>query len=281
MGTITLTDRFSVDILAENDTQLDSQKRSIGKSIANLLTNGGNADISDALADQLGATLKPIITDENGDNWASVADIIADGKTMQLNGAFEEKTIHEGITSGGTLYTIKEVYGPGNYQLAKNYRVSTVDGYFTFYGDSQSPDTIAKIIWFGLNTGGNNFWYRGGSGTGLTGEIVNVTLNGVLYKPYLTTQNLSGGMDTLTVTNLLNAGYKLGIDVHDYPADGYRDRKCVTGYLFGPVSTAGGSPIDWTKSDSEIESDLLQLQQTWNISEHEGSIEANGLYMLV
>ena len=94
MGIITLTDRISVRVSAKNTSQSNDYKKATGGAIGKTL---GNEDISDELKTQLGNTMKPVITDEDGNAWISMADIIAAGKAMNAAGAFEEKEVHEGI----------------------------------------------------------------------------------------------------------------------------------------------------------------------------------------
>ena len=87
MGIITLTDRISVRVSAKNDTQSNDYKKATGSAIASKL---GNGDVSDSLKSQLGNTKNPTITDENGDTWVSMEDMIDAGKAMNGDGAFNE-----------------------------------------------------------------------------------------------------------------------------------------------------------------------------------------------
>lgn len=44
--------------------------------------------------------------------------------------------------------------------------------------------------------------------------------------------------------------------------------------------TTGGSLIDWNAPNAEIERQIKELHETWDVSEHQGSVEANGTYVL-
>jgi hypothetical protein len=41
-----------------------------------------------------------------------------------------------------------------------------------------------------------------------------------------------------------------------------------------------GSIVDWTQSDEEIEQQIKEVHETWDVSEHEGATTANGTYVL-
>ena len=103
-GPITVTDRISVRVSAKNQEQSASQKRDVGGSIAKTL---GNENVSDSLKDQLGNTTNPVVYDEDGNAWISMEDIIAAGKAMYADGAFNDKEIHDGIHGNdGNLYNL-------------------------------------------------------------------------------------------------------------------------------------------------------------------------------
>lgn len=85
MSKITLTDRISVSVRAKNDTESNQQKVDTGNNIARAL---GGTNANDVDAANIGTTSKPTITDENGNEWVSMQDIIDAGKKMQQNGAF-------------------------------------------------------------------------------------------------------------------------------------------------------------------------------------------------
>ena len=45
-------------------------------------------------------------------------------------------------------------------------------------------------------------------------------------------------------------------------------------------NTTGGSLIDWTAPDAEVERQINNLHETWDVTEHEGAVTANGTYVL-
>ena len=303
---ITLTDRVSVSVRAKNASQSSSQKRDTGKDIADTLTKGGNSNISDELKDTIGDTTKPVITDEQGRKWISMQDIINAGKAMQQNGAFAKNEIHEGITANGIVYNINEFITGGTFITGTN--------------DSITETGVGNIIKVKLAKSQNTawYWYSKSYGVGLdivrhygenSANYVNdgqyailrinddgsrvdqvywpkrpeisqpqvsqfsfsertVSINGTLYRLY----RLSGG--SMISTD--------GPHYEGQNPDAYYNNieQHIAGYFYGNVRTEGGSLIDWTKSDSELEEDIRNLHETWDVTEHEGSVTANGTYVL-
>lgn len=273
MGIITLTDRISVSVRAKNDSQSNSQKRDTGKNIANALTSGGSANISDTLADELGNTSKPTITDEQGREWVAMSDIITAGKKMQQEGAFDEKT----------------TYRYGNVACIRIGDLPKV----TYIVDYTSADPyeahVLGPLWVEADTG-NHFCYSGGPYYEYTYDtkIAVVRNNNRLY--FLGTGSAPQGtyMNAELTRSVGSGGQpRSRSDITDrvsviegIPVTDVGEILSLDQYGDYHEETTGGSLIDWTKSDAEIEEDIRNLYETWDVTEHAGSVNANGTYVL-
>lgn len=281
-----LTDRISVRVSAKRDEpEQDKKDRDIstGRDIADSLGGGGSgsSSISDeeaeAIANAASAASggKSNITDDQGRTWIPMDSFIAAGKKMQEDGAFEDKEIHDGIGA----YNLSPVYtGPATVRMYTE-KPSNTDPDYTdiyvpsgvyFYFYNPSNRNIAITIFskenFACNYANNNKYNGALNGSAATGDINNIYYsffrNGFSFADCKTMEYVSGG-------------YSL-VDQYD-PSNFTRNE---AGYLFGPVTKTGGSAIDWTKSDEEIEQQVKKLHETWDVSEHEGATTANGTYVL-
>jgi len=266
MGIITLTDRISVSVRAKNETESNSQKRATGKNIANALTSGGSADISDALADQLGNTSKPTITDEQGREWVAMSDIIAAGKKMQQEGAFEKNTSYR----YGNVAAIDVRSLPWNWFG----RIGGT-GSDPIYGERFGPiNTAGYLIQPGNQVLVSNdpptYSYPGGYRIGI---IKYENLYYVLDNGWPSHAASNGSQSFDTMEDFI--AYS-GIPVTEV---GQR-LLSLSAYGEEQEIQSGGSLIDWTKPDDEIEEDIRNLHETWDVTEHAGSVTANGTYVL-
>ena len=291
MGIITLTDRISVRVSAKNTSQSNDYKKAAGGAIGKTL---GNEDISDELKTQLGNTTKPVITDEDGNAWISMADIIAAGKAMNAAGAFEEKEIHDGLLSNGIIYNLKNVY-PAETLVTKSritspyawatyttymqpgaYWYKTSDSTLMIFSKAEVNQLISDNHYHvDYDDGRSPYDSHDGPNSGSTWST---TINGITYNIRYKAMNVgyTEGLNDLPLGGA-DIRYQNGEPISDVLYSAYYG---MIGYLYGPVHTTGGSLIDWTKSDAEIEEDIRDLHETWDVSEHEGSVTANGTYVL-
>lgn len=286
MASTQLTARVSVRVQAKNASQTASQKRDTGKNIANAL---GNGDISDELADQIGNTTNPTIADENGNEWVSMADIIAAGKAMYANGAFEEKLIYEGITDrNGTTWVVPSQYiiPSGTYaeeRLNNGYktRYTAPEHGIGLYFKRSSSSVKERLF---ASKQQEPYYVLSASSVNENGS----------YTYYYDESHLSSYQLSYAASYIDSNPYEfydsngsVYSSILDYPVwdIGNHDltwiRANVVATLYGNVRTTGGSLIDWTKTDAEIEEDIRQLHETWDPSEHPGaSGSMGGTYIL-
>lgn len=272
MSSITLTDRITVSVRAKNETQGNSQKRDTGRNIAKAL---GNDNISDALADQLGNTKNPTITDENGNEWVSMEDIIAAGRLMKENGAFNEKPVYEGLPNQPIIDN-SYIYGPMSVEYIDGNMVKlvwTTDAEINiFYGSDDdaghvvcaSKESFTIIYDYYTNEGGQ--WIKQDSASSsIVSEAVTSAIDGVSYSYFYK----EWGGTVLHGTSEQRARLTLK-----------PSREVITSILFGPKHTSGGSLIDWDAPNAEVERQINNLHETWDVTEHEGAVTANGTYVL-
>ena len=274
MGVITLTDRISVRVSAKNTSQSNDYKKATGGAIGKTL---GNEDISDELKTQLGNTTKPVITDEDGNAWISMADIIAAGKKMNENGAFEEKTTCRygnvacmpvtGFPSAPVVNTVDAWGKPNRFYDTYGPIGITVDG----DGIYAFNDPAGVVVGCVHNINDDSYTllaqpsFHTATIVAVEREYGNTSPfgNGESWGTYLT--HIGGG----EVSKWFVPTTDVGQTLLSLPAYGdYHEE------------THGGSLIDWTKSDAEIEEDIRQLHETWDVSEHEGAVMAIGTYVL-
>lgn len=267
MSKITLTDRISVSVRAKTDTESSQQKVDTGKNIAKAL---GVDDYNDTDAATIGNTSKPTITDENGNEWVSMQDIIDAGKKMHQDGAFVEK---KSVTINGNTYTMigsPMVFSDGSTYLGHR------------WADDGAPICAQIENSTGTVYGGLTLVNEG---TNLNGRIYAVSQNSFRYYP----NKYSSAAQAYTYNGKTvyyaawNTGYMGVPGYHITGPEFYANEPnyvayCAWAYFYGEQT--GGSLIDWTKPDDEIEEDIRQLHETWDVSEHEGAVTANGTYVL-
>lgn len=261
MGIITLTDRIPVSVRAKNETQSNTQKRDTGKNIAKAL---GNENISDSLADEIGATTKPTITDEQGREWVSMADIIAAGKKMKENGAFDGPEYDDYVHNGYHYLRTNEIYmiQGGSLYIHNKFYAKSGD-IFTTLKKETNGYLVSGVAY---TTDGSSFvnesWFENPNTGAISQYVKNESygdeIKGSAYRASELLEPNAYGLQTGTLTrpmiiSLLNEQ---------------------------PVAHHGGSLIDWTKPDDEIEEDIRNLHETWDVSDHAGSTTANGTYVL-
>lgn len=278
MGIITLTDRISVRVSAKNTSQSNDYKKATGGAIGKTL---GNEDISDELKTQLGNTTKPVITDEDGNAWISMADIIAAGKAMNAAGAFG------GEDHWGDVKMIPVTSLPLSYAQY----VGWLYGPYCMQMGSGSQGDIYRYIGAGTDQSGP---------IDLTGFYIGYVVdNGDVFDIIEVPEGSSGlsmryGYNKYPIDP--NHNYYNELDISSYPISGtspdsiivvlngmpktYTTYKGHHAYMYGDYNKTGGSLIDWTKTDAELEEDIRDLHETWDVSEHEGSVTANGTYVL-
>ena len=277
MSLITLTDRISVSVRAKTTSQANDQKKATGKNIANALTSGGDANISDELASQIGNTSKPTVTDENGNQWVSMSDIIAAGKAMKANGAFETKTSYkygdiEAIRIGDLPYTYLDISGSGiKYHCYGPFGYKTSHGNPAYFGIRTNLSEVDRVARLNVKVGLAN--YKGTLyilASGGSYPFRNIEVNEIVEGEWVGGSNrLNTGdnpmylSDSYTVTNIPITDVS---DLESFPNTGDIS-------YFGEMTTetTGGSLIDWTKSDAEIEEDIRNLHETWDVTEHPGA----------
>lgn len=308
MSKITLTDRISVSVRAKTDTESNQQKVDTGNNIARAL---GGTNANDVDAANVGTTSKPTITDENGNEWVSMQDIIDAGKKMQQNGAFHEEEIHEGIVApNGYIYNISNPVIPqndsphwdyadenGDFVKTRGYNAYTQGvGYSSYYLYSNSHISVigtSKIEPVGRK--GDTYFIEQVNGVWTSRKVtdrspdslitistINRELNGKTYELYTGTTNISYSMLEPGLCRCNDA--LLPIDPNNYETLNHYGRKATIddwiGFLFGPTHKTGGSLIDWNAPNAEIERQIKELHETWDVSEHEGAVTANGTYVL-
>ena len=280
MSKITLTDRISVSVRAKNDTESSQQKVDTGKNIAKTL---GVDDYNDTDAATIGNTSKPTITDENGNEWVSMQDIIDAGKKMQQDGAFDGPEYDDYVHNGYHYLRTNTVTCIGHNQHSQ----------VLINGKYETHDFVEVNV-FSASGGMFSTMSRTQSGgnTGMAfGTMVTVDPNAVIhYKKYRQCTDIDY-IQELSDYDMNSSDYtpKNGVMAHTSLTPdaaglqkGVLDRNVVNAMLNGnpTITHHGGSLIDWTKPDDEIEEDIRQLHETWDVSEHEGAVTANGTYVL-
>lgn len=285
---VTLTDRVSVSVrektgaAAGSAGSLSEARKANGRDIADTLTKGGNSNISDEMAETLGNTTKPVINDEQGNKWISMSDLIAAGKTMAANGAFDETTSYTGVD--GQPVSVPVISGPMTLNAKAWQRVNE-----TYQnGDPPSSDITfsipAEIIIPYSN--GNYANLRAVSKTAFTVTYTNgsieatsssAIIDGVTYSFFRANINPGAIRSWLAEQKtILTPDYSgASFSNPDSPSDA-----TLANILFGTTHTTGGSLIDWDAPDDVIEEQIRQLHETWDVTEHEGSALANGTYVL-
>lgn len=259
-GPITVTDRISVRVSAKTQEQSAANKKAVGGAIGKTL---GNEDISDELKTQLGNTQNPVVYDEDGNAWISMEDIIAAGRTMKENGAFVKKSYRYGnvacvpLDSLGSIKTL--FYTPGSpnqpvyygpvgsgedrlvYMKGPTYVAWVHDINYDSYTFINSGGTISKI-----SPAADSYFNE-------YGELVNWVGNSSLTSP-------SGGSVPITdVGKTLLSLSEYG-DYHEEEVD-------------NPI-------IDWAAPNAEVERQIKELHETWDVTDHPGAVTANGTYVL-
>lgn len=272
-GPITVTDRISVRVSAKSQEQSAAQKRAVGGAIAKSL---GNEDIPDSLKDQLGNTTKPVVYDENGNAWISIDDIIAAGRKMNENGALPDKEDHKGLTVNGELYNLAPAICPYEFQYSSD-PIRYLVGY-------QNSDSIPAYIIARLEDGGTYTIYvfatqpvcslgykEWEDWRGRWNYVVGSMMNSALV--YIADSRYSLCVCTRN-------GYPAPFGVPVYTRSESRLLQDMAGFLYGAVETKPSSIIDWDAPDAEVERQINELHETWDVSEHEGAVTANGTYVL-
>lgn len=249
MGIITLTDRISVRVSAKNDMQSNDYKKATGGAIASKL---GNGNVSDSLKSQLGNTKNPTITDENGDTWVSMEDMIDAGKAMNGDGAFEETTSYRyGNVACVNIYDfpIYSEWGSQNQFWAKGpCWIDSVYGDCGWNFNSTMPeDTQAAIVkkvnedkWYLLmiSPSGSYINFQASFESGAGGAYYNQS------QINIDNHTILEGLIPITEVGEVLSLSQYG-DLHE--------------------ETTGGSSYDWTKSDAEIEEDIRDQEEVWDV----------------
>ena len=255
MSSITLTDRITVSVRAKNETQGNSQKRDTGRNIAKAL---GNDSISDSLADQLGNTKNPTITDENGNEWVSMEDIIAAGRKMKENGAFDNDSWDK--------------YEGANYCF---YTMSSLEVHTYDIGSEYDSDFKQYNIYTG------NFYAYKYNGTlqitSVSGE--SDILRSYYYHGELRSETYADSVPAINVSDIPDRCRPV-IDFNGQTTSIETIRQVEALGVNPTEHHAGGSLVDWDAPNAEVERQIKNLHETWDVTEHEGAVTANGTYVM-
>lgn len=271
MSIITLTDRISVSVRAKNNTEKSAQNKATGANIQKAL---GGSGLNDTDLEEIGNVNS--IADEQGNEWIKMEDIIAAGRKMKENGAFGEKTEYSigNLSvipiSDITIYNDKGYRGPiwsanltipyfGSGEMDLYIRPSSFDEVSvanTFVG-------IAQLV----NSNDRRIYFKYPSNVIASSGILVVNPND---------NNRSREYGSITNGNAINDSYRnLIIPVTSVYSwnDIYMSGEVIT-------NTSGGSIIDWDAPNAEVERQIKNLHETWDVSDHPGAVTGNGTYVL-
>lgn len=262
-----LTDRTSVRVTAKSETDANNQKKNDANNIAKAL--GKNGDLDDAKASSVASKLGNTITDEDGTTWAKSSEVAAAAK--ELDGEIGEKEIHKGLEdSDGTVYNFTNVYTP------------PVDAYINpnnpNYKGSISLESGSCYVVFNDGLGAYAFskesfsvTYRYGVAVIAAGDPTSVTINDISYS-FFTTSLIPSSMGAVTKDSP-----GVCVETND---NGWGDKKCAAGYLFGAVEYSG-SKIDTSKSEDQIKDELESKAWAQGKAAKINPIEPNETYIAV
>ena len=307
-----LTDRISVRVSAKRDEpEQDKKDRDIstGRDIADSLGGGGScgSSISDeeaeAIANAASAAAggKPNITDDQGRTWIPMESVIAAGKKMQEDGAFKEEDYYEAPTmhykyvkTPVTLHA-DTPWRPSGYVAGESETLLPPEAYgdVTFNQPGVCVLLYTSNITSTNNRDPNNILML--TFASENGDVIQSVTGHVLHYTKYTKE----GADTPTelverpqTTGSLFAGELLnvtGVPINRLAFNNRTEQQQAFSawakYIEGGAANeehhhSGGSAIDWTKSDEEIEQQVKELHETWDVSEHKGATTANGTYVL-
>jgi hypothetical protein len=190
--------------------------------------------------------------------------VIAAGKKMNEDGAFKDYNTYS--------------YGNVAAVLVQSLSMINTDGYGRDFGKNWGPLGIDID-----NDGRQSYSYTQAGPTVTAGVIHNV--NTGEYRLVTANGNISGCTMLYELGNPgagwwgssspgdVSVGFlpitDVGQTLLSLPA--YGDEK---------VEHHSGSIVDWTQSDEEIERQIKEVHETWDVSEHEGATTANGTYVL-
>lgn len=282
MGAVTLTDRVSVSVRASTGgaagagSDKTSQDRATARNVADTL--GGKDDLTDAQLDEIanainnsGGSSSPngrSVIDENGNEYVPIEAIIAAGKKMAENGAFDGTEIHEGLDdgNGGTVNIAGGVTsGPISF-----YTVNEDSGWQV----SLNIPNVYYLSYLNSNNDGSNTWITVYmfSKTNFTYSQDNHYTNGTSD-----TTTYTGGAATATINNVnysffyaaISAGLRGSVDP---PVTGGSQptNAQMAAYLFGETHTDNsGSLIDWDAPNAEIERQIKEHYETFDPADHD------------
>lgn len=267
-GPITVTDRISVRVSAKTQEQSAANKKAVGGAIGKTL---GNEDISDELKTQLGNTKNPVVYDEDGNAWISMEDIIAAGKAMNAAGAFEDPYKM-------FMYGNVTVYVTGSFtirrKLSNSYYSENIYSGATLlvYASSAGMDGKTPGVFDPYKTNFSGVCIMSSDeNVQFTIEDSQYAMDGTFYKRYTPDHAIgqSAGLNWWSPAFVFHGASNINDQIR-------------AAYNAGPtfVEDHSGSLIDWTKTDAEIARDIQELHDTWDVTEHEGAVTANGTYIL-
>lgn len=285
MANKVLTDRVSVrvSVAQSNSSEKTKQDTATGRNIEKAL---GGSGLSDVDAETIGSNVDPV-TDEDGNQWIKMEDIIAAGKSMKEKGAFLNTEVHEGILgNNGTLYNLT-AYDSASITLLQRSRQypDSSDPYYAFgnhyikYSASGSSVYIAFIEGSGWAYAfskesfsvscqyyqkTSEFYPSADGGAGFNVYPVTSSINDVSYSYFCSQVALNDGYNW--AGDVGNSGYVL----NTIP-DGASVNGCIAGFLFGATHMEPHSMINWDGTDEEIAQEIEKLHETWDITEHNGS----------
>lgn len=267
MSIITLTDRISVSVRAKNNTEKSAQNKATGANIQRAL---GGSGLSDSDLEEIGNVNS--IQDEHGNEWIKMEDIIAAGRKMKEKGAFNNKEIHEGLTDSvtGTVYNFTNVYTPPV--------VAYINPNNPNYKGSISLESGSCYVVFNNGLGAYVFskesfsvWYHYGLAVNAVGDPASVTINDITYSFF------AASLLPSSMSNVTKDSPGVCVETDD---NGWGGSKYAAGYLFGPVHEESNSLIDWDAPNAEVERQIKNLHETWDVSDHPGAVTGNGTYVL-
>lgn len=286
MSIITLTDRISVSVRAKNETERSSQSKATGANIQKAL---GGSGLSDADLEEIGNVNS--ITDEDGNEWIKMSDIIAAGRKMKEKGAFGEKKSY----SYGNVACVQIPIDP-NDSNGRNIDKST--GLFYGYADGRKKFNPPTAMYgpVGLNADGYPVYLSAVNHSDISKPVYAGWIHNVNDDSYRLIWNNGGDRSTIGETDHSNFVVP---DNPDPDGEG-TDWPRLVGWggtslaSYSPISiipctdvgqtlsslsaygdlheeTSGGSLIDWDAPNAEVERQIKNLHETWDVTEHPGA----------
>lgn len=278
MGIITLTDRISISVRAKNETEKSAQNKATGANIQKAL---GGSGLSDTDLEEIGNVNS--IADEQGNEWIKMEDIIAAGRKMKENGAFGEKTEYDEYTYNGyKIFHISALTGiVRNGNISIEGEIHRGDSTETWSGDmyisgklTYNESTSKYTLAYSILADGNDIMYEG-SFSGYDGSSYSSTSvairAGTIQEGGFHSSIMRYSPNFQEISPMLPFNERVSL------SNTVLEAAVRNG---GTHHGGGGSLIDWDAPNAEVERQIKELHETWDVTEHEGSVTANGTYVL-